>query len=323
MKPIAIAFSDFHAFLWKKFNKGGSRTALLWKILKEVSDAAKKYNVPVLFPGDMFHNPKYLENALLREFVINYLELFEERLVHLYGISGNHDMSERNNYVQRSVSYGQTFSKVFKTYHDMDFQGWKLLNLGNDFMLYGVPYINGNVGFNKYLKSIIKNLNKKEFNVLMVHTDLPGATDIYNRKIDEHEGVDSKLFKHFNLVLDGHIHKPQRIGKNAYILGSPYQQTRSEKGLELGYWKIYRDRKPKFVAIDSPKFIDIPEGEPVPEDGNFYTVIKKPKENLGKISKNFHNRLDRSKLGKNYLNHIKELDKTKRKILLKTLNSVE
>lgn len=320
MVPIAIAFSDFHINAWKKFSFRGSRTQLLWRIMSEISNAAIKHKVPILFPGDLFHNPKYLENAILQEFVFNYSELIEDRGIQFYAISGNHDMSEKNSKASQSSSYIRTFSQLFKTFHNMDFNMVGPYPMG--FTLSGVPYINGNKGFNKAVKDHIKNLDSEAYNILMIHTDLPQATDTFGHEIKEAEGIKTKYFKHFSLVIDGHIHKPQKISKNTYILGSPYQQTRSEKGLELGYWEIYRDAKPKLIPISTPKFIDIPEGEPIPDDGNYYTVIPKPKADI-KIRKGFNNKTDKVKIAKRYLKHTKEKDKQKKKALIKILNSTE
>lgn len=40
-------------------------------------------------------------------------------------------------------------------------------------MVYGVPYIDNNVGLSEYLKKL--ELDKSKKNILLLHTDYPGA----------------------------------------------------------------------------------------------------------------------------------------------------
>lgn len=318
MKPIAIAFSDLHVNLWKKHSIKGSRTILIWGILKKIAKRAQKLGIPVLHSGDLFHNPKSIENGLLRDFIFTYSDTFEKYGVNFYSISGNHDMSEKNTPEYKSPSYIDSFDKVFPTFKSLDFSSdW----LGPQVKVHGIPYINGNVGFNKEVKHIIKSLIPNTFNILMIHTDLPQATDAFGHEIKEVQNINIKLFQAFDLVINGHIHKPQKLYKNAYILGSPYQQTRSEKGTELGYWLIYANHKPKFVPLNLPKFIDIEEGKEIPDDGNFYTIIPKPRETF--ISgKKYDAKIDRIKLAKKYIKHTEVKEFEKAKALIKILNSI-
>lgn len=314
MEILALAFSDLHLHRWKAHSEKDSRMYASLGILKTVRKKALELKVPLLFTGDLVHNEKAIENKLLAGLAM----VLQEDGTLMYGISGNHDMSEKNTIDHISPSYVQTLSNIFpRAIYCLD---KKCVELGK-IKLFGIPFYNGNIGFRKEIRRFIREINPGSFNILMLHTDLPGATDAFGHIIDEVENIKTKYFKHFDLVIDGHIHKPQRFSKNTWILGAPYQQTRSEKGLDLGYWEIYRDHKPKLVKLDLPKFIDIEEGEDIPEDGNFYTVVPKPREFV--TGKKFDAKLDRVKLAKKYLKHTEVKEKHYRKALLKILNTTE
>lgn len=318
MDPIALAFSDLHLHRWKAFNKKDSRLDWTLTILDTIMQQARIKKVPILFTGDLIHNEKAIDNKILLKLGEKFGAGSNPFPSGIYSISGNHDMSEKNTFEHRSPSYITSMALLFpRFFYDMDFYAREV----GELKLFGIPYINGNVGFKKILKGFIKQINPKKYNILMLHTDLPGATDAFGHVIDEVENIKLKYFKHFDLVLDGHIHKPQRVFKNTFILGSPYQQTRSEKGLDLGYWEIYKDRKPKKILLNLPQFIDVEEGDEVPDDGNFYTVIPKPREFV--TGKKFDAKLDRVKLAKKYLNHTGIKNEEQRSALIKILNATQ
>ena len=91
----------------------------------------------------------------------------------------------------------------------------------------------------------------------MVHTELPGASDpsgYVNEKIDNIPSFN--IFRGYDLVLSGHIHKPQEFKKGKIcMVGAPYQQRVSDMGCDMGFWKIYSDLSMVFVHLDSlPQF---------------------------------------------------------------------
>lgn len=155
-------------------------------------------------------------------------------------------------------------------------------------MVYGVPYIDNNVGLSEYLKKL--ELDKSKKNILLLHTDYPGAKDTDGREIDSVENLNVNVLNKFDLVLCGHIHKPQRLSKKVYMIGAPNHQRRTDRDCELGYWKIYEDLSLKFVPLKNfPKFIDVEREEDIKDDGNYYTVIPQkastPVNNKHKITK--------------------------------------
>lgn len=274
-KLIALAFSDLHLNLWKQFNQDENRTLNTFDVLRVMANEAKAKSVPVLFAGDLFHNPKAIANKLLHLFIKNYQATFEKNDVQLYGIDGNHDQCENNTYSNRSPSYFETFSGVFKT---MKHCNNRVIETPN-FLLYGIPYFKDNDGMAQMLKEFRPFLSGAKPNILMIHTDLYYAEDSLGRTIDHVDNMPrrmKKFFQGFDLVLDGHIHKPNSIFKNIRILGAPQQQSRADEGVEMGYWKIYDDMSMGFKPLDQyPKFISIEEGQKQPDSFNYYTVIPK------------------------------------------------
>ncbi len=316
MKLVALAFSDLHLHRWKAFSKDDSRMKAALDIIWRLRMMAQEREVPLLFTGDLIHNEKAIDNK-----VLSYLSvMLSPQLTNtiIWAISGNHDMSEKNTVDHGSPSYISSLENLAP--HAIQCLDFKVKEF-SDIRVFGIPYLTGNKGLIKTLKGYIPQAKDDRYNILMLHTDLPGATDAFGHVIDEVENMRTKYFKHFDLVIDGHIHKPQKFSKNTYILGAPYQQTRSEKGLDLGYWEIYSDAKPKKIKLGLPKFIDIEEGQPIPEDGHFYTVIPKPRE-LFQGAK-FDAKLDRVKLAKKYLEHTEVKEKHFKKALIKVLNSTQ
>jgi DNA repair exonuclease SbcCD nuclease subunit len=89
---------------------------------------------------------------------------------------------------------------------------------------------------------------------------LPGATDPSGYAVEEVQGIKGyKFAKQFDLVTAGHIHKPQKLAPNVYMLGAPYQQRSSDIDTDMGYWEYHDDGKmifkpwkegPRFVYVD-------------------------------------------------------------------------
>ena len=117
----------------------------------------------------------------------------------------------------------------------------------------------------------------KDF-VLYMHQSVFGAS--YNRPILK--GVDPKLLKNFKRVYCGHIHEPQVIGKNIYIVGAPYPMNFGDKkhhrvliDTGAGLPATYRIEHPEFITVDDPSQIS--------NDGNFYRLVTDapPDESVG------------------------------------------
>lgn len=322
MGLIGIAFSDIHLYKFQAFNKGNSRLENSLKAMRIICNVALEHRVPILFCGDLFHIPKEVENETLTQV----MEFFESiRQVEFFAISGNHDLSQKNGWDYRSPTYLKGFN-CFPCFRWLDYHkkpypikgGW----------LQGLPYMNSVLELNKGIEAYRPEIKKqKGFKILMLHTDCPGQKGFDNLEHGEAElpkNIDH-YFRDWDLVLFGHVHRPQKITEKCYMLGSPIHQVASDKG-EMGYWEIYNNRPPRFVGLaEFPKFIKLREednNEPY-DDFNYFL----PFEEVAKIEDveqgEFNMNLSRTRLAKKYLKIKGIKDKTKKEALIKTLNSIE
>lgn len=328
--PMGIAFSDVHINLWTKFNAGNSRTMDGFKVLHIIKKQCIKLNVPAFFMGDLLHKPENIDNELFGILVDEFLKLNSEPFWNCYFIEGNHEIKNRNTLISlgneetseptiySSPGFVYSFSKIFNWLKPI--VGSKTLYGG--YRVWGLHYLDHNLGLNHTVQEIAKKFRKHEKNILMLHTDYPGAKDTDNSEVGSCENLNLNLLNKFDLVLMGHIHKPQRLSKKVYMVGAPFQQRRTDKDCDLGYWIIYDDLSMEFKSLSKkfPKFIDVENEEDKKEDGNYYTVI--PKRNLEKqevTTNRISANLSKVKLAKRYLSEKGIKDKGKAKLLKQLL----
>lgn len=321
-KVIAIVFSDLHINDWSKFNQNGERTKNHFKVLSLVKKACREHDCPALFCGDLLHKPENLSQDLLADILSSFIKLDVMESFKIYGISGNHDMNTIIK-IDKELSYNswiKSFGKVFDFIDCVDFRS---VNIGNDTIVHGIPFIDHNIGLNEYIKNL--KITEGKNNILLLHTDYPGAKDTDGSEVGTSENLNVNLLNKFDLVLIGHIHKPQRLGKKVYMVGAPLQQRRTDKDCELGYWKLYSDMKLEFVDLSDsfPKFIDVESEEEVEEDGNYYTVISKKVETSVKQVNKISKRLSKKKVIRRYLKEKGITDTRKESILLDIIKESE
>lgn len=318
MKPkvIALAFSDLHINLWTKFNTSNKRTLDHFRVLSLIKKKCLKYNCPALFCGDLFHKPEGMSQDLMH-LVFSELDKLKGDNFRIYAISGNHDLAHNNSISNKQPSY----IKLLERYDFIKCIDLHNVEIPSGIRIYGVPYIDHNLGLNEYIKGLSLNDNHK--NILLLHTDYPGAKDTDGAEVGSCENLNTNLLQKFDLTLIGHIHKPQKLGKKVIMIGAPLQQRRTDRDCQLGYWKIYEDMTVKFKPLNIfPKFIDVDSEEKIKEDGNYYTVVSKPKE-VEVVENRVTRDLSKKKLVKEYLKARGIVDKDKKRILLNIIKEAE
>lgn len=317
-KIIAISISDTHLANWKQFNKDNKRLNI-WKMSmgKAILDA-KKNQVPLLLSGDLLDHPKYAENIVI-ETLATIVEFAREAGVTIYGINGNHDFSRRSTYANPTAGYFTHLSKmcadvfvcIDNTYADT-----------KEFRVMGIPYINSNIDLKDALKAAKKNLSKKLPNILLIHTDLPGAKEPDGREVGTAENIDYKALKSFDLVLAGHIHRFQKLSKNTYMVGAPMQQRRSDTGVKMGYCRVYNDLSVEHYPLDLPEFKFHKYGTPALDEKHFWIEEPAPITEIDheEAGLYFDVKTDRKRLAKNYMKAKGIKSKEKRNLLMKYLN---
>ena len=318
---VAYVISDLHINDWAKFNESDTRTHNQMRIL--VSLLSKSYNerVPILFCGDLFHKPDMIRPELLNLIFQDSLVVHTRYMGYpiMYAISGNHEINHISKIGEHPVSWTRLFTKMFPWLVCLDY--CQVL-IKDNIMIHGVPYVDHNIGLSKYLKEM--KLNPKQKHILMLHTDYPGARDTDGREVGSVENLNLNVLDRFDLVLCGHIHKPQKLSKKVYMIGAPIQQRRTDRDCDMGYWKLYDDLSMTFVKLKGyPRFIYVESQDEIKDDGNYYTVIPKiastPVETKHKITKQLTNKT----LAKRYMKVKGIKDKNKEQLLIKVLKEAD
>ena len=321
---LAIAFSDLHMNNWKKFNENGARNESHFSVLKLVCRKAIELQVPILFCGDWIHTNETVDMDLLIQSAEVYCEMnaWDWGVTKIYAISGNHDLPGPNSYESPRDSYINYLSKLYDWICCID-----QLNpvLPNGLSLYGVPYLDNNVGLRRSIKSF--KVSKKHKNILMLHTDYAGARDTDDRVIDSVENLNRAWMKKFDLVLCGHIHLHQKLDNNVLMLGAPLQQRFTDEGTAMGYTEVYTDMTYKFKPISGmPEFITVTTKEEEKGDGNYYRVIDKSKvkaKSNNHVGVIIHKDFSKVKVVNRYLRAKGVKDKEKKKVLINVIKKTD
>lgn len=321
-KLFALAISDIHIHNWKSHNIGFKRTKDTMDILNSIALEAEKHSVPILCPGDLFHGE--VGSRLLHLVEDLWPAYFRENL---YVISGNHDQEEKSSEEAPTNSMVTYFARK-GALKCLDFTNKAFRNTSDSKRVFGIPYLT----YNRGLTGIIKEYGELEMDtrkILMIHTDIHGAKEVDGREVGTVENLPKdlhELFKDFDLVLCGHIHRPQEIIPGKVIMvGSPNQQKKSDSEGTFGYWEIYEDLSYKFKPLDNyPKFKFYPEGSVPEDDYNYWVMVREDgEETPDEDSLEFSAHSTATKLGKAYLRAIKEERYSYKKALIETLKQAE
>lgn len=311
---IAYAASDLHFHDWKQFNEQDERTQVTINVLAHLMFLSDQDDVPIIMPGDLFHTPKGLTTKTLvmfMTFMNTAIEAYPRAKV--IGITGNHDGD-----INYSLWYAMC--KAFPT---------MLLNadnsrveLGKDIHVYGLPYRRRNNGLVDAIKAAGKMDGKK---ILLLHTELYGAPDPsgYDLNPQNFPRESLALFKAFNLVLAGHVHKHTKVKKNVYMVGAPNQQRKSDAGCEMGYLEIYDDFSVEFMKMDNPEFRFYKEGEEHEDTNDFWVEIPKPKKMRKNSEAEFKATMDKTKMAKQYAKETGIKSKRRIKALIDILEQTD
>lgn len=318
-KVIAIAFSDLHIHDWSKFNQENQRTKNHFKVLSLIHEVCKKYNCPALFCGDLFHKPENITQDLLNT-VFEEFNKMEGIDFTIHAISGNHDVTKVTKVGEKPMSWISILNRKYGFLNCIDSSR---VTIHDDIDVIGVPYIDHNLGINEYLKNLTLEDGRKY--ILLLHTDYPGAKDTDGSEVGTSENLNLNILNRFDLILCGHIHKPQRLSKKTFMIGAPIQQRRTDKDCDMGYWKVYDDLSMVFVPIsqDFPKFIDVSSPEEVQDDGNYYTVISKKVVATENQVNHITKKLSKKRMVRRYLKANGIADKKKESILLDIIKESE
>lgn len=313
---IAIVFSDLHLHIWSKFNENNKRTLEGFRVLSYLSE--KYTNVPALFCGDMFHKSNSMDYDLMKI----WRNFRPKEGWECWAISGNHSIYHKNSVQNPQDSWISLLENDWLKCIDFN-----EIHITNNVRVLGIPYCDNNEGIDEYLKKYLNRSNKSRDNshrILMLHTTYPGAKDTDGREVESSNNINPNLLNKFDLVLCGHIHKPQKLGKKVYMIGAPIQQRRTDKNCKLGYWELYSDLSMEFIELkDFPKFIDVESEEDIKDDDNYYTIIP-PKSSEPVVTKHkITKRLSKKSLVRKYMRAKGIQDDSKKNLLIDILKRTD
>lgn len=213
-------------------------------ILNQIIDIVKKEKVDiVLIAGDVYD--KSIPTIEAVNLFSNFLTKLYKLKVLVFVISGNHDSKDR-------LSFGNELFVDNGIYIEGIFNGNLRCETINDkdgkLNIYMLPFIKP-VEIKRFypdeiidtyedaIKCILKHssINKNESNIIMVHQFVTSLGEDVIRSDSESislggiDNIDVTLFKDFDYVAMGHIHGPQKVGRETVrYSGSPLKYSFSE-----------------------------------------------------------------------------------------------
>lgn len=197
----------------------------------------------VLLAGDIYD--KSVPSAEAVEVFDDFLVNLAERKIPIFMISGNHDSAERLAFASRIMRESSVYvSPVYSgsiepvTLEDQ----WGRVNF------YMLPFVKpahvrpffpeeGIDSYNDAVRTAVDamKINTKERNVLLTHQFVTGSVTCESEEISAGgtDNVDAENFRDFDYTALGHLHGPQRAGRdNIRYCGTPLKYSFSESGQE-------------------------------------------------------------------------------------------
>ena len=220
-------------------------------ILDQILCIAEKESVDgVLIAGDVYDKsvPSEAATKLLDYFLIE----LTKREIKVFMVSGNHDSDERLNYGSTLFASNQIFiSAVFDgTLHRQSFA-----EEDTKINIYMLPFVKASQvrhyfpdekieSYDDAVQTIIRNtdINKSNKNILVAHQfvsgkgedpALAGSESVGTQSVGLVEKIGYDCFDDFDYVALGHIHSPQKVGREEIrYAGSPLKYSLSEANNE-------------------------------------------------------------------------------------------
>lgn len=204
----------------------------------------------VFIAGDVYDKsvPSEAATKLLDYFLIG----LAQKGIRVFMVSGNHDSDERLNYGSTLFAQNQIFiSAVF----DGILHKQSLFDGDKEIDIYMLPFVKASQvkhyfpdrkieSYDDAVRTIIGNthINKKNTNILVAHQfvagkgedpALAGSEGVGTQSVGMVEKIGYNCFDDFDYVALGHIHSPQRVGKDEIrYSGSPLKYSLGEANNE-------------------------------------------------------------------------------------------
>ena len=231
-----IHLSDLH--IGKKVNEFSMLEDQAY-ILTKIINIIDEQNIESVFiAGDIYD--KYIPPIDAVNLFDDFLVRLSKRNLKVFIISGNHDSAERLAFGGRLMNQSGIY--VSPIYHG-DIQPITIQDDYGDLNVYLLPFIKpANVrhsleievsSYNEAVEKAIEHMNidTTKRNVLLAHQFVTGAirSDSEEISVGGSDNVDAHLFKEFDYVALGHIHRPQKcIYDYIRYSGTPLKYSFSE-----------------------------------------------------------------------------------------------
>jgi DNA repair protein SbcD/Mre11 len=237
-----IHLSDLH--LGKKLNEA-SLVEDQRHILMQIAEIAQREEPDaVLIAGDVYDRP--IPSAEAVGLLDDFLTLLARRKLPVILISGNHDSAERLAFGARLLTAeGVHISAAFDAAHTA-IKPVRFTDEHGAVNIWPVPFIKPAhvraalpdapaATYTEALGSVIAAMpiRPEERNILVCHQFVTGALRSESEEVPVGglDNVDAAVFAPFDYVALGHLHRPQRIGRDtARYCGSPLKYSFSEVG---------------------------------------------------------------------------------------------
>ena len=233
-----VHLSDLH--LGKRVNEFSmleDQKHILWEILRIIGQEKPE---GVIIAGDVYDKavPPAEAVALLDEFLVRLAGMRTEVFI----ISGNHDSAERIAFGSRLIrESGVHLSPVFSG----EIEPCTLTDEYGEVQIRMLPFIKPadvrhafpeeEIGdYTDAVRTVIRHMNPDPSvrNILVAHQFVTGAarSDSEDVSVGGMDNVDASVFEPFDYVALGHIHGPQRIGRETVrYCGTPLKYSFSER----------------------------------------------------------------------------------------------
>ena len=220
----------------------------------------------VLIAGDVYDKsiPSEAATRLLDSFLVN----LTKRKVKTFIISGNHDSDDRLNFGSQLFESNQIYiSSIF----DGKLHKYQIGDKDNEVNIYMLPFVKASLvrhfypdakidSYEDAVKTILDDteIDNDKVNILVAHQfvagqgedpALGGSESAGTQSVGLVEKIGYRCFDAFDYVALGHIHSPQRVGRDEIrYAGSPLKYSLSE---------VNNDKSVPVITVNGKNDIDI------------------------------------------------------------------
>lgn len=282
-KHLAVIFSDWHIHNYQQFNNDNQRLDYCIKVLFDIGEFCDKHGIKtILFGGDLYDTQKALLTLVVNKTVEafkNFSDVYPD--IEIIAISGNHDFATKNTMAKPAVTALSHISDVCPNFHIIDRSVRKIETVS----VYGIPYFEYQEDFDAALDKTAYDAKHTAGNkILLIHQ----TPRMENSMIPHDTTAKDPRYAAFDHVFCGHIHSRMDLTDRFTLVGNPIHRDLADAGKKKGFL-VMNLMKPekgyKFIPLKGyPEFMEITEGEDMPEGSESNYVVVRPSMDEAKLS---------------------------------------